>query len=66
MRKDTDIIFHRFGNGSIEILPIADVHYGAIEHNEAGWNKLCKDVLAKENVYLILAGDLKTTALKLP
>lgn len=64
MRKDTDIIFHRFGNGSIEILPIADVHYGCIEHNEAGWAKLCKDVLAKENVYLILAGDLISNGTK--
>lgn len=64
VRNDLDLIIHKFGNGSIEILPIADVHYGAIEHNEEGWNKLCKDVLAKENVYLILAGDLISNGLK--
>ena len=64
VRNDKDIIFHRFGNGSIEILPIADVHYGAIEHNEAGWNTLCKDVLAKENVYVCTVGDLCNNGVK--
>lgn len=58
VRNDLDIILHKFKEGDIEILPIADVHYGSIEHNEEGWTKLCKDVLEKPNVYLCLVGDL--------
>lgn len=64
MKSDLDIIIHKFKEGDIEILPIADVHYGAIEHNEEGWNRLCKDILAKPNVYICLVGDLINNGVK--
>lgn len=61
MKKDTEMIKHRF-NEDIVIYPIADVHYGALEHNADGWTAICKEILGQKNAYLILAGDLLNNA----
>lgn len=62
MRSDFEPIMHRMGNGSIEVLPISDVHYGAVEHNEAAWNKLLKYIQDNPQVYLIIGGDMMNNA----
>lgn len=43
---------------TIRILPIADVHYGSLSHNEREWNKFLKWINEQENTYIVLAGDL--------
>ena len=63
MKKDTEMIMHRF-DSNIIIYPIADVHYGALEHNEAAWRSICKEILDTPNAYVILNGDLINNATK--
>ena len=61
MLKDTEMIPHHFAK-DIVIYPIADVHYGAIEHNGAAWDSICKGILTQPNAYVILNGDLINNA----
>lgn len=56
MLSDFDLIRHKF-DGEITIYPIADVHLGALEHDEVKWQAFLKRV-EEENAYLILDGDL--------
>ena len=57
MKKDTEMIIHRFP-GDIIVYTVSDVHHGALEHNRAGWERLCQEILSQPNAYVILAGDL--------
>lgn len=57
LKKDTEMIPHRFDE-DIVIYPIADVHYGALEHNAEGWAAICKEILAQPNACVVLNGDL--------
>ena len=57
MKSDFEIIRWRFKN-PIKIYPIADVHFGAINHQEKEWLRFCNMVLEDENAYLLLVGDL--------
>ena len=61
MRRDYEIITHRFEHG-IMIYPLSDVHFGALEHNEAGWSAICKEILSTKNAYCVLGGDLINNA----
>ena len=61
IKKDTEMIVHKF-DGDIVIYALSDVHYGALEHNEAGWNAVCKEILDQPNAYLVLGGDLINNA----
>lgn len=61
--SDFIMIKHRFP-GDVVVYPIADVHYGAIEHDEAGWRKLLEEILQQPNAYVILNGDLVNNAVK--
>ena len=61
MRKDTEMIPHRF-DSDIVIYPIADVHFGAAEHNFEAWFSVCKEILAQDNAYIVLNGDLINNA----
>ena len=56
MLHDFDLITHSFP-GDITIYPIADVHLGAIEHDEIQWQAFLRRV-EQEDAYLIIAGDL--------
>lgn len=56
MLNDLDLISHNFPK-DINIYPVADVHLGAVEHDEEAWSSFLKKVKA-EDAYLILAGDL--------
>ena len=59
--KDTEMIAHSF-KGDIVIYPIADVHYGALEHDAEGWARVCQEILDQPNAYVILNGDLINNA----
>lgn len=61
MKRDYEIIDQNIGHG-ITIYPLSDVHYGALEHNEAGWSAICKEILSTENAYVVLGGDLINNA----
>lgn len=61
MKKDTEVIVHHFDDDIVVFL-VSDVHYGALEHNEAGWRNFCQEVLNIPNAYVILGGDLINNA----
>ena len=41
MENDFSMIVHKF-NTPIVIFPVADVHFGALEHAEKEWESFCK------------------------
>lgn len=57
------MVVHRFA-GEIEIYPLADVHYGAIECNEKAWESVINEILEKPNRYCVLNGDLVDNGVK--
>ena len=57
MLKDFDMVTHRFDH-PINIIPISDVHFGALEHMNKEWITFCKMVEKLPNTYIILGGDL--------
>ena len=57
MKADFDLIVHKFP-APITIYPIADIHYGAINHQKAEWDSFIRRIEKEENAYLILNGDL--------
>lgn len=58
MKSDFDIIRWKLPDGEVRIYPIADVHFGAINHNSVAWTRFCNKVAADPSAYLILDGDL--------
>ena len=57
LKTDFDMVVHRFDK-PITIIPISDVHLGALEHNKTEWEAFCKAVLDDPDAYIILGGDL--------
>ncbi len=57
MLNDLDMIVRHFDE-EIDIIPIADVHLGAIEHNAKEWDEFLVRVKDEKNTYFILVGDL--------
>lgn len=57
MKDDFEIISRRFA-GHVKIYPIADVHYGALSHQEREWMRFCNDLVNDDAAYVILDGDL--------
>lgn len=57
MMDDFTIINHRFED-EIDIVPIADVHFGAIEHATREWEQFLLKVANEPKTYLVLVGDL--------
>jgi predicted phosphodiesterase len=58
MRSDFDLIVHEICDKEMKIYPIADVHFGALEHDTHAWVKFCSKVASEPGSYIILAGDL--------
>ena len=58
MRSDFDLIVHEICDKEIKIYPVADVHFGALEHDAKAWEAFCNKVADEPNSYVILAGDL--------
>lgn len=62
---DFEMIIKRFPkNEDLTILPIADVHLGAMEHMSEEWATFIGNVVDNPNVYLVLGGDLIDNATK--
>ena len=57
MLNDFDMVIHKFDN-SITVIPVSDVHIGALEHNKTKWESFVKSVLKEPDTYLTLGGDL--------
>ena len=57
MMDDFTTINHRFED-EIDIVPIADVHFGAIEHATREWEDFLLALKGKPNTYIVLVGDL--------
>ena len=57
MKSDYDLIVHRFEK-PINIYPIADVHFGSLNHQESAWATFIDNLLQEEDSYVILDGDL--------
>lgn len=64
MLNDFEMISHRFKNDEITIIPVADVHFGALEHAKAEWEQFCKFIVDTPNTYLILGGDLINNSIR--
>lgn len=63
MLNEFDLITHRFDK-SITIIPISDVHLGAIEHAKKEWLAFCKMIEETPNVYITLGGDLINNSIR--
>ena len=57
MKSDFEIIQHKFAK-DIKIYPIADVHFGSIQHQQKEWERFLSFIEKEENAYLVLNGDL--------
>ena len=65
MLQDFEMIIKKFPkNDDITILPIADVHLGALEYMADEWQAFCNKVLESPNTYIVLGGDLIDNATK--
>ena len=57
MLSDYQMILHHFDE-EVDIIPISDVHLGAIEHNANEWEEFLLKVKEEPKTYFILVGDL--------
>ena len=63
MLSDMDMITRDFP-GEIHVIPVADVHLGALECAESAWAAFTYKVQEAENTYIILAGDLLNNSIR--
>lgn len=57
------MIKHKFDRG-IEIVPISDLHIGSKEFEEGLFNRLVREILASENTYCVIVGDMVDNGIK--
>ena len=63
MKSDFDLIVREFAhNNDLTIIPVSDVHLGALEHMTDEWKKFCDDILKESNTFITLGGDLINNA----
>lgn len=59
MLSDMEMIVHRLPERkAMTIIPVSDVHLGALEHNAAAWDSFCREVQAQPDTHILLVGDL--------
>lgn len=63
MLNDFELIKHSFDR-KITVIPVSDVHLGAIEHCEKEWTDFCKAIAAEPDTYIILGGDLVNNSIR--
>lgn len=63
MLDEFNMIKHRFDK-KITVIPVSDVHLGAIEHCKKEWEAFRKYVEETPDVYVILAGDLINNSIR--
>ena len=64
MLGDFDLIQRHIDAKEIIVVPVFDVHVGALEHREKEWNDFCKYVMDTPNVYVVLGGDLINNSIR--
>ena len=65
MLSDMEMIAHSFpASKGITIIPVADVHLGALEHNAAAWESFRKAIEEQPDTYLLLVGDLLNNSVR--
>lgn len=64
MLSDFEMICVDLPKENAVIIPVGDVHLGAKEHCRKAWDEFCNTVLSRDNVYLVVGGDLLNNALK--
>ncbi len=57
MKRETEMIVRRF-SGVIRLYPVADVHFGAINHDGAAWKRFLRMIEEDGDAYVLLNGDL--------
>ncbi len=57
MNNDFDIITYKFKD-EIRICPISDLHVGSIQFNIKKWKEFKQYLLANDDMYVVLVGDL--------
>lgn len=63
MLDDMQMVRHRF-EGDIDIIPVGDVHLGAIEHEEEKWEAFLDSIKEEPNTYICLLGDLLNNSVR--
>lgn len=59
MKSDFHMIVRQIDSTEpVMVYPLADVHLGAIEHNEREWGALVRKIAETPNTYVTLGGDL--------
>lgn len=59
MLADNEMIVHNFSDrDKLTIVPVSDVHLGALEHNAYAWEAFIKEIQEEPDTYVMLVGDL--------
>lgn len=64
MLHDFELIRHEIPAMEIVVIPVSDVHLGALEHCQKEWEAFCKFVLETPNCYILLGGDLISNSVR--
>lgn len=64
MLPDFELIKHKLPYNEVIIVPVSDVHLGALEHCRPQWETFCKYVLDTPNCYILLGGDLINNSIR--
>lgn len=64
MLRDFEMIKHKIKEKETVVIPVSDVHLGAIEHREREWQSFCKMIEETPNVYITLGGDLVNNSVR--
>ena len=61
---DFELIKHDLPQTEIMVIPVSDVHLGALEHCRKEWEGFCKFVMETPNCYITLGGDLVNNSIR--
>ena len=61
---DLDLILHKIPSREITVIPVSDVHLGAIEHCQREWENFCNIVRDTPDTYITLGGDLINNSIR--
>ena len=65
MGHDFDIIkVNLKDKDRVLIVPLGDVHYGAVEHNNAEFTAFVNEIAGRDDVYVVLMGDLINNSIR--
>lgn len=57
MKSDFEMIVRRFDT-AVKVYPVADVHFGALSHMTAEWERFCNMIAKDDSAFVVLDGDL--------